>query len=237
MKSTIQNKLSRYLFIISSIICFTTNGQEIQSKPTALVSYSMHFNDDMNLALDIDFDTTMDIMVQKNTPKAKEIMTTSLDAIYTKINAHTGLQFMPADTLKNIINYSRMDFPLSGFKKIKKATIADQYAKIIISVGGAKRQSETTSNLRGRSLPVDKVTEIVELYPEIIITLKFADAKGKKTTKIKGKYRHDKKIWITSEKIRVPSTEITTDQDADSIPYYEFLDLAIDDLIAQLPKK
>lgn len=237
MKSIIINKLSLYFFIINSIICFCTYGQKILAQPTALASYTMHFNDDMNLALGIDFDTTMDIMLQKNTPEAKAIMTTSLHAIYSKINTLTNLQLMPSDTLKGDINYSRMGYPLSGFKKIKKTAIADQYIKIMISIGGAKSQSETTTNLRGRSLPVDQVTEIVELYPEIVITLKFADAKGKKTRKIKGKYRHDKKIWITSEKIRVPSTEITTDQEADAIPYYKFLDKAIDALIIQLPKK
>ncbi|MCB9426219.1 MAG: hypothetical protein H6584_04230 [Flavobacteriales bacterium] len=67
--------------------------------------------------------------------------------------------------------------------------------------------------------------------------MKFADASGSNTEKVKGKYRHNEKIEINSESLGQFGWFFQLENDAESIPYYYFLEKAIDDLIAQLPKK
>ena len=84
-----------------------------------------------------------------------------------------------------------------------------------------------------------------DFYPMVQVTLKLADADGKTITKLKGRYTHPQRVSVTSRSVDVTLTGsggstsmgVEGDQRADQIPYYTFLELAVEDLLKQLPKK
>lgn len=223
-------------FSLLAILLFTYSfsfAQTFSTEPTAISAYRINVEDDMYLAMDLDPNTIVALLFQQDKPEAKKLMQNTLDLIYEKINKETAIQLAPIEALKGHTNYSKMGYPIGTLKKAGKSGVALQYVSIDITVTGAQR-STTTTTIGG---PVNYVEEKAKVKPEFKIVMKFADATGKKTEKVKGKYRHDEKIEINSESLAYKGWSFILDNDAEAIPYYYFLEKAIDDLIAQLPKK
>lgn len=226
--------MTQFRFTLIALFLFSFSfAQNISNEPTAISAYRINIQDDMYLAMEMDPGTAMALMMQLDKPEAKRLMRNSLDLIFKKINEETALQLLPIETLKDHLTYSKMGYPIGTLKKASKSGVSQQYVNIDITVSGAQRSTSTTT-IGG---PVDYVEENSKVKPVLQIVLKFADASGSNTEKVKGKYRHDEKIEINSESLGQFGWFFQLENDAESIPYYYFLEKAIDDLISQLPKK
>ncbi len=208
-------------------------AQQIPAKKTALSWFNLAVQDDMHSPMELDSETLWAIMFQKDNEEAKTLMGNSLAIIYDKVNKQTNITLLPAESLGGKVKYSRMGYPLASLKKASKKGNFEQYVKIDIEVSGARSNSTTLSREVADS-GVDQELERVRVKPQIWVTLKFADKDGNTIDKVRGKYRHEKRVEITSRSLSSMGWTVTHDREADAIPYYYFLEKAVDDLVQKL---
>ncbi len=232
--------------------------------PTAISKYYFVSENQIHLSLGIEDKTNNAIMLQKDDANAKAFLNQSLQLVLDSIAKNSSLKLLPIESLKGQVTYSRMGFPLSGLKKAAKKTNHQQYVTIDIAVLASKtisssisEENSSNSSIRRGSANAEVSLEFdstqialkegttlntTEFYPQVQITLKFGNSEGKTISKIKGLYTHPERIVIETEtrdhsivgkeaSIGISSIE---SEYADRIPYFDFLALAVQDLIRQL---
>ncbi len=225
--------LQAFLTVIAFFLSFNLVAQEIPAKETALCWFNLAVEQDMYLPMELEAETLMAITFQKDNPEAKELMENSLAVVYNKINEETAITLLPVESLKEDVRYSRMGYPLASLKKASKKGDFKQYARIDIEVSGARRSSNTFSRELSET-EVDHGVQRVKVKPQIRVTLKFADKDGNTIDKVQGVYRHEEKVEITSRRLSTMGWSLAYDQEADAIPYYYFLEKAVEDLVKKL---
>ncbi len=212
-------------------------GQSVNAKPTAITWFSIAVEEDMYLTMDLDPETMFALMLQQKNDDAELLMYESFELVRDYINAQTALEVLEAASLKDKVTYSRMGYPLSSLKKAAKKADYEQYAKLEIEVRGAKRGSSegTTGEQEILDVEVSESNYQAKVFPQIDVRLKFADATGKTIETITGRYRHTEKVQIKTQSLNVGGLSIPLKQSAEVIPYYYYLQKALEDLAPKLP--
>jgi hypothetical protein len=188
--------------------------------------------EDMHLPMELDNETLMAIMFQRDNEEAKKLMNNSLGIIYQKINKETDITLLPKEALDGKVKYSRMGYPLASLKKASKKGKAEQYVRIDIEIDSYKRSSNTIS--LDVTEEVDHNVERSKVKPRIRVVVKFGDKDGNTIDKVIGTYKSDEKFEITSRELSTMGWSVAFDQEADAIPYYYFLEKAVEDLVNKL---
>lgn len=226
------------LFLSLSLLAISSSAfsYQIPAKQTAICWFYIGVEDDLHLSMGLSPETMLSIAMQREDATAKELLTNSLKVISENVNSKTGIKLLPIETLEGAVQYSRMGFPLVSLKKASKKGNQPQYVRIDILVSAAKTTTRTTSvgaaEIEGEVLTND--ASVARFYPQVTVTLKFADASGKVIDKAVGKYRHNEKAILTAESLSIAGWTFTYDQDAQPIPYYFFLEKAVEDLVSKL---
>lgn len=212
-------------------------GQIDKSAKTAGCWFSIMLEEDTDLLMGIEPKTVLALALQRPDKEASSLMEASFLLLKTMLKEKADFELLEVNAMKGKIQYSGLGYPLSSLKKAAKKGSFDQYVKIEILVSGAKRSS--TQGTIGEAEVVDGIDvsydeNNAEFFPQIDITLKFADKAGNKTAKLKGRYRHTEKISINSESLSVEGFSFAMNRQGEVIPYYQYLQLAIEDLISQL---
>lgn len=215
---------------------FKAIGQDIMEVPTPLSMMTLSVMEDMYLSMELDPSTMFALMLQQPNDKAEELMFNSLDLIRGMIKDSTGVDILPANTLEGKVKFSRLGLPLVTLKKAAKKSDFQQYVKIDISV--SPFSGTTTTNTVATDSPlgveVGSSNYSASWRPEVFIIMKFADANGKSIKSIRGIYRHTDEVKVTSEDLVVAGWQFPMNQEAEVIPYYYFLEKAVEDLIGKL---
>ena len=215
------------------------NGQSVQPVPTPVSWFYLAVEEDMGVPMELDNETLMAIMLQKDHEAARELMQNSFNIIKNKVDSMCVLSFLPLDELEGKAKYSRMGVPITGLKKAAKSADYPQYVSISIVVSPWKENSNTrsTSNPTENGVGIEgsqmNVTNS-NVIPQVDIQVKFAGADGKATEKLTGRYRHNERIAITSASLSKQGWSVGLMQEADPIPYYYFLEKAAEDLANQI---
>lgn len=227
MKSSLFSILS---IALSILLSFNLQAQDIPAKETALCWFNLTVEEDMYLTMELEPKTMLAILFQKDNPEAKALMGNSLAMIYKKVNEETDLTLLPVESLEGKVNYSKMGYPLASLKKASKKGDFSQYVRIEIEVSGVGKSTSTTST----GGDIANESQRVKIKPQVLVNLKFGDADGYTIDKIQGKYRHEEKVEITSESLTALGWSYAYEQEADIIPYYYFLEKAVEDLVSKL---
>ena len=226
------------LVFFGLIIC-PVEAQSVSNLPTATSWFSLLIEEDMNVPMEIDGSTLNAILFQQPNDEAQSLMLNSFEIVKNKINESKKIELLEINSLKGKVKYSNLGYPIASLKKAAKSKVAQQYVSLTITVAAAKRSDKsqsvgTTVNVLDEQVDVNAGRASSNLFPEVIVDVKFCNAEGEKTGKWRGRYRHDEKIVITSEFLSSEGFVVTVDQNADPIPYYYFLEKAMDDLITKL---
>lgn len=229
-------KQIKLFLILSLIVISAVKAQDLKEVPTPLSMMTLSVMEDMYLAMELEPKTMMALMLQQPNAKAEELMFNSLNLIRTMIKDSTGIDIQPADALEGKVKYSRLGLPLVSLKKAAKKTDFQQYVKIDIAV--SPFSGTTTQNTNSTDSPlgveVGSSNYSANWRPEVFVLMKFANAKGKGVRTIRGIYRHDEKVKVTSQDLVVAGWHIPMNQEAEVIPYYYFLEKAVQDLISKI---
>ena len=222
----------------------------VPDAPTAIARYLWVSENDAHRCLGISDETHMAILMQKDDAEARAFMETTLSQVTEQLAESTTLGLLPINTLEGQVVHSRMGFPVASMRKASKASNHERFASIEVAVLASKTISSelTTEHNPHSNSPVrtSETQHSTEFYPTVQITLKLADAGGRTITKLKGIYTHPERVEVSSRSVDLTvagsnggstSVGIEGDQRADEIPYYTFLDLAVQDLVKQLPQK
>ncbi len=229
-------KQIKLFFVIGFLTLTGTQAQDLKEAPTPLSMMTLSVMEDMYLAMELDPNTMVALMLQKPNDKAEELMFTSLDIIRGMIKDSTGIDILPANALEGKVRYSRLGLPLVTLKKAAKSSDFQQYVKIDIAVSpfSGTSTSNTTSSDGPGGVEVGNANYDASWRPEVWISMKFANEKGKAVKSVRGIYRHDEEVKVTSQNLVIDGWQIPTNQEAEVIPYYYFLEKAVEDLIRKL---
>lgn len=220
--------------LITLLIYSKAMAQELTTVPTPLSMMTLSVMEDMYLTMQLDPETMFDLTLQRPNEKAAELMFTSLDLIRGMIKDSTGVEILPANALEGKVRYSKLGLPLVTLKKAAKSSDYQQYVKIDISVTPYRpstTENSSTSNEGPAGLEVGSSNYSAKFRPEVSIQAKFADSNGKSIGTLKGRYIHEDKVSVTSQDLIVQGWQIPMNQEADVIPYFFFLQKAVEDLI------
>jgi len=224
--------LKSFLSVLFLFFSLNLIAQEIPEKETSLCWFNLAVEEDMYLPMELDAKTLMAITFQKDNPEAKELMGNSLAVVYNKLNKETAITLLPVESLEGKVKYSRMGYPLASLKKASKKGNFEQYVRVDIEVSGARNTTNTFS--REVTTEVNQDVQRTKVKPQIRVIFKFADKDGNTIDKVQGTYRHDEKVEITSRRLSTMGWSLAYDQEADAIPYYYFLEKAVEDLVSKL---
>lgn len=229
-------KQIKLLFVIGLLTLSLAHAQGLKEVPTPLSMMTLSVMEDMYLAMELEPNTMVALMLQQPNDKAEELMFTSLDIIRGMILDSTGVDILPANALEGKVRYSKLGMPLVTLKKAAKSSDFQQYVKIDIAVSpfSGTTTTNTTSTEGPGGIEVGNANYDASWRPEVWISMKFADEKGKSIKTIKGIYRHDEEVRVTSQDLVVAGWQIPMNQEAELIPYYYFLEKAVGDLISKI---
>lgn len=227
--------------ILSSLlICFTvtlSQAQSVKGEPTAVVYFQITpATEQMASLLGFGSFTHLALQLQKKNKKVIEIMDTSYEILENKLSDINGFKILPANTLEGKINYTKLGYPKTSFKKAAQKVDNQQLVKVDIQVV-ARSGGAFSTGVEG----AEKTTTVKrqKLKPGIRLIMTFSDSDGNVTAKIKGN-----SLNIDSEVVFVNTTTVTSHEtnrsvefikaSVDDIPYYRYLGLALDDLIKNL---
>lgn len=224
-------KKFKYILTLLTLITLSCKlqAQDVKSKQTSVCRFNLTSDQDLFAFLHLSPQAGLALAFQLNNAEAKGFMEDTYNQVEKKLS-EAGLKLNPINSLEGKVNYSKMGFPIVGLKKASKSKVSEQYMTLIVSLVGVKKIISTTS-LNGAS----KVT--TKCYPEVKVTIAFAGTDGKKTKKVKGVYRLDEKLSITSASFNLGggvSVSTTEEVSKDDLPFYQMLDKAIEDLVKQL---
>lgn len=228
-----QIKLAFVFVIFSTSLA---KSQDLQKAPTPLSMMTLSVMEDMYLAMELEPKTMFALTLQQPDEKAEELMFTSFDMIRGMIIDSTGVDILPANALEGKVKYSRLGMPLVSLKKAAKSSDFEQYVKIdiVVSPFSGTSSTNTTTSDGPAGLEVGNANYSASWRPEVWINVKFANEKGKSIKSIRGIYRHDEEVKVTSQDLVVAGWQIPMNQTAEVIPYYFFLQKAVEDLISKM---
>lgn len=229
-------KQIKLLFVIVLLSISLAKAQDLKQVPTPLSMMTLSVMEDMYLAMELEPNTMVALMLQKPDDKAEELMFNSLDLIRGMIKDSTGVDILPANTLEGKVRYSRLGLPLVTLKKAAKSSDFQQYVKIDITVSpfSGTTTTNTTTSDGSAGIAVASENSDASWRPEVLIIVKFADENGKSLKSIRGIYRHDEEVKVTSQNLIVDGWTIPMNQEAEVIPYYFFLQKAVENLITKM---
>ncbi len=230
--------MKKIVFLTFMLMGFVSllNGQQLNQTPTAVSWFTLSVAEDLYLTMELEAKTMMAIMLQQKNDEAEDLMFSSFNLIRDRINDSTALELMPIEALKDKVTYSRIGFPLASLKKAAKKSDHAQFVKIDVLVSAEKRSSSegSTTSTEVVGVEVSDNNYNAKFFPQVEVTLKFANAAGKTIETIRGRYRHTEKVAVSSQDLKVAGWHIPLHRSAEVIPYYYFLEKATQDLINQL---
>lgn len=229
-------KKQAFVIFLSIGLAYSSMAQELKEEPIAVSWFTLSVAEDLYLTMELEAKTMMAIMFQHKNEEAEDLMFSSFNLIKDRINDSTTYELLPVDALQGKITYSRIGFPLASLKKASKKSDYAQFVKIDILVSAEKRSSSEGSTISTAvvGLEVSDNNYNAKFYPQVDVVLKFANESGKTIETIRGRYRHTEKVAVSSQDLKVAGWHIPLHRSAEVIPYYFFLEKAVQDLISQL---
>ena len=223
--------------LLSLLICFSfaiSQAQSIKKEPTAPAYFHVTLTDDVALVLGFDTFTQIALSLQKKNKKVIEIMDASYGMVEKKFSNLNGFKILPANTLEGKINYTKIGYPRTSLKKAAAAVDNQELVKIQIN-GFIPKKLNTSFRIGNddKTLVKKKSKQI----PEVEIVMTFCDAKGNKTLKVTGSSLTPdvEPIYVTTRSLQTDKFRISSlKPNVESIPFYYYLEIAIDDLIKKL---
>ena len=230
-------------------ISVTSIAQTIQSCPTAPIWINIGIANELNTVMGMEGSMVMDLNLQRPNSKSDKLMKETFLLIKNKLSSSSTINLSALDALAGKITFSKAGFPIGTAKKAAENSDFDQFVKIEVSVtAGTITTSTSSTTLSSTTISTGNAVltgpavvsgvkvsnENIKLKPQVAVYLKFFDAEGKTIDKLSGKYKHTSNVEINQNSLSAKGWKYTEIQDAELIPYYYFLDMAMNDLIANL---
>lgn len=231
-----QNVIKKQTLLVIAVLLGSLCPMSAQE--VALTRYFLAIQADLSETLNIDNQTLWGINTQSTNPQSVRFMDSTYNLVTQRINNETSIKILPRQAMEGSVKYTRMGYPFARLKKAAKSASFEGYLTLEVTLEGTGEVQTSTeqdvSIFNDGEVDFSLIDRELTVFPKVSITVELGDSNGKRTNKMVGVFRGDQTINIQSRDVSLGIFVLNMRTSSGQLPYYVYLNLALDDLIDQL---